>query len=135
MWGAHSYGGRGTRAWSASVLPLGTGVPPSDQRVRCEGSGLHGLGADGQNQPRCPDTWNNWKRSFARAGEKNQPVAQDRADVQAGIVEQKASLVPPSQAASARGPLVTSWRPRMPLGCRHVSGLVISLTVTTLVSQ
>lgn len=116
-------------------LPTWEGVPPSDQRVRCEGSGLHSLGADGQNRPRCPDTWNSRKRPLARAGEKNQPEARDRADVQAGIVEWKASLVPPFRAASARGPLVTSWQPRMPPGCRHVSGSVISLTITTLVSQ
>lgn len=58
--------------------------------------------------------------------EKNQPAARDRADVQAGITERKASLAPPSRAAAARGPLVTSWRPRMPPGCRRVSGSVIS---------
>lgn len=135
VWGAHSYGRRETRACSAPVLPLGMGVPASDQRVWCEGTGPHGLGADGQNWPRCPKTWNSRKKPLTRAGEKNQPDARDRADVQAGITERKASLVPPSRAASVCGPPVTSWWPRMPPGCRHVSGSVIALTIMTRVAH
>ena len=135
VWGAHSSAGRETRACSAPVLPLGMGVPASDQWVRCEGTGPHGLGADGQNWLRCPKTWNGQKRPLTCAGEKNWPDTQDRADVQTGITEQKASSVPPSRAASARGPPVMSWQPRMPPGCRHVSGSVISLTIMTRVAH
>lgn len=58
--------------------------------------------------------------------EKNQPAAPDRADVQAGITERKASLASPPRAAAARGPLVTPWRPRMPPGRRRVSGSAAS---------